>query len=327
MKPITILLPLCLFFFAAAAQKKQNVYFFKNNGKEVALKDSADYLRIIQEPDSGELHFNLFEFYVNDKRKTIGKVSSFQPFLVYEGLILRFDPEGKRKEVTTHEKGMPLGMSYHYFSNGKLNKQIEYLPYTSPNSTNLPKAPYNPNAKLIYFADSLGKVYVEGGNGHFLETTTTASGSHSEEGDYKDGVKHGVWKGSSNGSSFTETYDMGKLISGETTVNGLTYPYTKKESLPEFKGGISKFYEYVGRSVRYPAEAIRQRASGSVTVEFTVEKDGRVSDVVIKKSAHPDLDEEAMRVLRLSPKWIPATQRGIPVRVKYSIPLKFSMPR
>ena len=201
---------------AQKAQKNQNVYFFKNNGKEVNSKDSADYIRVIQEPDSGEVNFVLQEFYVSGKRKTAGKVSSFEPRLVYEGVLMRFNKEGRRKEITNYEKNVPLGMSYDYHSNGKLHKQTEYLPYTpvgfaSISSIISPENPYNPNSKLIYFADSLGKVYVEEGKGHFMETIATAFGERTEEGDYNDGIKHGVWKGNEtvNGTSFVETYDMG----------------------------------------------------------------------------------------------------------------------
>ena len=99
---------------AAKAQKKQNVYFFKNNGVEV-IKDSADFVRMIQEPDSGETNFNLLEYHMNGKRKTLGKVSAFEPKIVLEGTTLRFNEEGKRIEITPYENGTPKGISYHYF--------------------------------------------------------------------------------------------------------------------------------------------------------------------------------------------------------------------
>ena len=112
----------------------------------------------------------------------------------------------------------------------------------------------------------------------------------------------------------------------ETTKEGIKYPYTTKDSFPTFKGGMSKFYQYVGYAVRYPADAVRNRMDGTVIVEFTVERDGKIADVEVRKSVYSSLDDEAKRVVRFSPKWIPGTQRGVPVRVKYSIPLKFTMP-
>ena len=335
MKKIILLIAILCLLQITKAQKNQNVYFFKNSGKEVKTKESADYIRVIQEPDSGETNFNLLEFYANGKRKTIGTVSAFDPWLVYEGLILRFNTEGKRKEITTYEKGVPLGMSYRYFDNGKVRTQIEYLAFlpeifpTAFLGAGLAEIPFNPNSKLIYLADSLGKVYVEEGAGYTIDTVKMPSGENIEEGSYMDGVKHGVWKGAetANGMSFIETYEGGKLIGGESIREGVKYKYTFAMQAPSFKGGMAKFYQYLGSSMRYPNDATKNNIEGTVIVEYTVEKDGRLVEVQIKKSVYPSIDEEAKRVIRSSPKWIPATMRGVPVRVKHSIPLKFTMPR
>ncbi|RYG21055.1 MAG: energy transducer TonB, partial [Chitinophagaceae bacterium] len=279
-----------------------------------------------------EVNFNLLEFYADGKRKTIGKVSVFEPRLMYEGAIMKFNQEGKRKEISTFEKGIPKGTSYHYFNNGKLQKQLEYLPYQGSLPMDRPEiklaeVPFNIGFKLIYLADSLGVEHVKDGNGHVKNIEVFEKNIRTEEGDYKDGVKHGTWNGSEtiNATNFTETYENGKLMGGESTKNGIKYPYTSEMSFPSFNGGMKKFYERVGYSVRYPADAAKERIGGTVIVEFTVEKDGKVTDVDVKKSVYPSLDEEAIRVVRASPKWIPATQRGVPVRVKYSIPLKFTM--
>lgn len=55
--------------------QKQNIYFLKNDGREVKLKDSADFIRIIQEPDSGSTNFKVLEFYPDNSRKFIGEAS------------------------------------------------------------------------------------------------------------------------------------------------------------------------------------------------------------------------------------------------------------
>ncbi|MEJ5994897.1 energy transducer TonB [Pedobacter sp. Du54] len=330
MKKIIILFFLCFVLGRASAQKKQNVYYFKNNDKEVNTKDSADYIRVIQEPDSGETNFILREFFSNEKRKTTGKVSAFEPYLVYEGVIMRFDKEGKRKEITTYEKGSPLGMSYEYFSNGKMHRQTEYLAFV-PQGNSAPftftaMGPSNRESKLIYLADSLGVEFVKDGNGYVRNYNVFGKDEQTEEGGYTNGVKHGVWKGSSSASatSFIESYDMGKLVGGESIREGVKYPYTTYGAPPSFKGGIRKFYEYVGYSTKYPSDAAKDRISGTVVLSFAVEKDGSTSEVKVERSVFSSIDEEAKRVVLSSPKWIPGTMRGVPVRVRYSIPLKFS---
>lgn len=335
MKKTLILISLLFTIVGANAQKNQNVYFLKNSGVEV-VKDSADFVRIIQEPDSGETNFSYLEYHMNGKRKTLGKVSAFEPKIVMEGVTLRFNKEGKRIEITPYEKGIPLGMSYHYFNNGQLHQQIEYGNFT-PNpaqsmglTNDIPIPSFNPNSKLIFMADSLGVVYVKDGNGHVKDIKIIAKNVITDEGDYKDGVKDGVWKGSQTSPdiSYVETYEMGKLITGESIQGNQKYQYKSNSfSPPQFRGGIQRFYEHIGASMKYPSDAVRNNITGSVLIGYTVDKDGSISDVIVKKSVYPALDDEAIRVVKSSPRWIPATERGVPVRVKYTIPIKFSMSR
>ncbi len=94
---------------------------------------------------------------------------------------------------------------------------------------------------------------------------------------------------------------------------------------PSFPGGMKAFYEYLGRTIRYPAEARKQNIQGKVYLTFTVEKDGTLTEIAVKKRLGGGTDEEAMRVLRESPKWIPGTRDNKPVRVKYDMPLSFSL--
>lgn len=315
------------------AQKNQNVYFFKDNGKEVNSKDSADYIRIIREPDSGEVNFNFLEFYLDGKKKSLGKVSAFEPWLVFEGMLIKFNKLGRRISVENYEKGVLAGMSYHYYENGKIHKQIEWLP-SGPKlnqpfiPTALEIASSKPVLKLVYLADSLGVEQVRDGNGHAKEIIGLGKNERIEEGDYKDGVKHGIWKGSGSqfGTSFIETYEMGKLIGGESTRDGQKYQYTTEMSPPQFKGGIQKFYEYLSYTIKYPSDAGKNRISGTVFLSFTVEGDGSLSEIEVKKSVYPSLDNEAVRAVKFSPKWLPGMYRGLPVRVKYNIPVKFNLP-
>lgn len=313
------------------AQKKQNVYFFKNDGRQVDLKDSADFTRIIQEPDSGDTHFLFFEFYANNKRKTTAKVSRFEPVLVYEGTVTRFNQRGKRIEITNYENGTPVGRSYRYFDNGTLHKELEYLKQENNSSGGVLSLAditrKTPIFKLIFLADSLGNEQVKEGNGYAKISEDIGKSKQFEEGTYADGFKQGVWKGTeANQTTFIETYDKGVLIDGESTKEGIRYAYKSFGEPPSFKGGITKFYSYLGNAIRYPTEALRQGIKGSVALEFTVERDGKTSEVTIKKSVHPTLDDEAKRVILASPKWIPATMRGVPVRVRYSVPLNFRIP-
>lgn len=82
---------------------------------------------------------------------------------------------------------------------------------------------------------------------------------------------------------------------------------------------------WVYHYLRYPHQAISLGIQGRVVVDFIVEKDGSVKDVQVTKSVHHLLDEEALRVVKASPKWKAATLAGQPVRVKISVPVEFKL--
>jgi len=315
------LLFLILFAVNASAQKKQNIYFLKNSGKEVSVKDSADYIRVIEEPDPGETYFTIREFYPNGKPKLLGRVSSFEPTIVYEGVVVSYYKNGAKKNSTTYKKNIPVGTAYYFFEDGKVKKYGEY-PENVAKEAGLER-----RFKLIYQVDSLGQVYVKDGNGHLIERDSEEKDTLIVEGDYKDGFKDGIWKGryTSGKSSYTEEYALSKFVSGTQTVGEKVYEYTVLEKAPQFKGGVNEFYKLLGRSVKYPRYAFANNISGNVVVSFVVEKDGRITDAKIVRSVYPSIDTEALRVVLASPNWIPGFQRGVPVRVKYNIPIKFDV--
>ena len=103
------------------------------------------------------------------------------------------------------------------------------------------------------------------------------------------------------------------------------YDFTSLEKAPEYPGGISKFYEYLGREIKYPAIAKKDKTQGKVFASFVVEKNGTLTDVQITRGLTKETDEEALRVLSKSPRWNPGLIDGRPVRVKYNINVNFKM--
>jgi beta-lactamase regulating signal transducer with metallopeptidase domain len=90
---------------------------------------------------------------------------------------------------------------------------------------------------------------------------------------------------------------------------------------PQFPGGINQFYMFVGKNFKIPAELSKKQLDGKLTMEFMVEKDGSLSEIKAVKDLGYGLADEAIRVLKLSPKWIPASENGQPVRVSYTLPI------
>ena len=96
---VYIVLFLILVSLTVYAQKKRNIYFLRNDGKHITTRDSADYIRVVEEPDSGSLLYNVFEYYKDNKKKLIGKSSTVDP-LRFEEQCVTFFPNGKRSNVT-----------------------------------------------------------------------------------------------------------------------------------------------------------------------------------------------------------------------------------
>ncbi|NMN38347.1 M56 family metallopeptidase [Pedobacter sp. SG918] len=103
------------------------------------------------------------------------------------------------------------------------------------------------------------------------------------------------------------------------------YDFVSIEKQPEFPGGISKFYRYLSSSIKYPKLAQENNVQGKVFLSFVVEKDGSLTDIQITRGLGSGTDEEAIRVLKESPKWHPGIQNGLAVRVKYNINVNFTI--
>ncbi|RZK43691.1 MAG: energy transducer TonB [Pedobacter sp.] len=105
------------------------------------------------------------------------------------------------------------------------------------------------------------------------------------------------------------------------------YDHISMENPPSYPGGIQKFYDWISNTLKYPPMASENNIQGTVYVSFTIEKDGTLTDVKTEgKKLGYGLDEEAIRILKSSRRWNPGMQNSKPVRVKYNIPLKFTMP-
>jgi len=101
--------------------------------------------------------------------------------------------------------------------------------------------------------------------------------------------------------------------------------YNVVEHLPSFPGGVNEFMSYLAKSIRYPAADRQKNTQGRVVAQFVVEPDGSLTNIKIIRSPSDDMSKETERVLGLSPKWEPGTQKGIPVRARYTVPVSFTL--
>jgi periplasmic protein TonB len=94
---------------------------------------------------------------------------------------------------------------------------------------------------------------------------------------------------------------------------------------PEFPGGINGFKEFLSKNLKYPSAAQSAGVSGKVFLQFTVNQDGSLDNISAIKGIGFGCDEEAIRVMKLMPSWKPGRQSGRAVRVKFNLPIVFTL--
>ncbi|NEN25142.1 energy transducer TonB [Cryomorpha ignava] len=94
---------------------------------------------------------------------------------------------------------------------------------------------------------------------------------------------------------------------------------------PSFPGGDTARVKYLMANVNYPDKAKHVGVQGTVWVEFIIAKDGSIEDAVVIRGVGAGLDEEALRVVNEMPRWTPGKQRGLPVKVRFRLPIKYTL--
>lgn len=215
----------------------------------------------------------------------------------------------------------PKGYLESYYKNGKKKSELFYRNYEPGLDKDL-------IVEIVNYWDSLGTLLIKEGEGWcYCNLFPYADTENFESGLVKKKLKEGEWRGIiANGEgSYAEVYKNGLLEKGELNYENQKYFYTQLEvpSLP--KGGIEGFYRMIGSRIKYPKTARRKNIEGRVFVEFLIFEDGSLGDVRVAKGIGGGCDEEAIRVVSLSPPWNPGLQRGKPVKQRMVLPLTFKL--
>ena len=99
------------------------------------------------------------------------------------------------------------------------------------------------------------------------------------------------------------------------------------EEMPMFPGGPAELKKYLKESIRYPQQAIDDKAEGKVIVGFVIYEDGTIGEAKIEESVHDALDREALRIVNSMPRWSPGKMKGKPKNTKYRVPINFELPK
>ena len=110
-------------------------------------------------------------------------------------------------------------------------------------------------------------------------------------------------------------------------VKGVEEPkvHISVEKMPEFPGGITEMNRFIARNLKYPLLAQENGIQGRVVCQFVVNTDGSIVDIKISRGVEDSLDAEVIRLVKSMPRWIPGRQDGKPVRVRYTLPIRFKL--
>ncbi|HVS90499.1 MAG TPA: TonB family protein [Mucilaginibacter sp.] len=309
------------------------VMYLKNSGLKAPSKDSADFYRVILPPDTtlDRDLYRVYDYYPNGKKKMVATslTSSINPVL--DGTCINYYPNGKRQSAEIFKKGMMTGTVTNYYPNGKLYNILKiddldnFYGDNYFNNTFLFNA-YRYKAEVVEMRDSTGNLLAKNGTGHVVIFDNNCK-QVLEEGEMKNGKRDGEWKGRiADSGEFVCTFHRGELKSGTSYMrSGNRYNFKQLATRPIFSdGGMDAFYLFIKKNLQYPESAKKHKVTGSVGVEFYVEPNGTVSGVKVINGLLKSMDEEAVRVVSLSPLWVPAYRFGIPIRSHMNVSVYFS---
>lgn len=307
-------------FALQANAQSDTVTYWKDDGTQVGMPDSADYIRRISPPQAGDALPQLAEYYLNEQPRRKGDVLEMKGYPRFHGNVVEYYENGQKQSEEEFDKGVRVGAATYYYQNGQVKKEMRYAPRGERHGIERHMQQLD---TLVNYYDSLGTKQVDQGNGFVRE----ALGADYEEGAYRNGLRNGEWVGTFQKQcyTFTEQYHEGVVTSGESKdEEGHTFTYTAIATNPEYPGGMNSLMQFIGGNYRYPRKALDAGVKGTVMLRFVVERDGRVTEIEVTQDLGHGTGAEGARVLRMAPKWTPGYQRGVPVRVLYTLPIRLN---
>lgn len=302
--------------------------YFTDKNEETKSTENALYYREILIGENQEDPITVIEKYVsNDRTKLYGTYNNIkdkkftgQKFTAYiNGKI-------KSKEKYSHD-GQLIDTAEYFHPNGKLKIAYNY-PYTIEQERTIIK-----DTLILIFKDSIGTPYLMNGEGYaelYIEDNTLNSKPHSiEKGNFKNHKRTGEWTGTFQNEKYTfvEQYNNGEVVSGiskDSLDNEFPYDESNYMKQPEYPGGIKTLRQFIANNYNYPRAAISAGVNGLVKVSFTINKTGNIVDLKVDQDLGYGTGEEAIRVLKRSKKWTPGIIRGVPVKVRFVLPVNLN---
>ncbi len=294
--------------------------FTDANGRVVKNEADARGYRMVVKDAEGELNGPITQYDSLGRKTLSGAYAAGKR----QGLFEHYHPDGQRSSKREYLADEPVGTSESWYENGKPQEVGRHPADTAGRRGKHPWEVY----RIESFWDSTGAQLVKDGSGDWYGVHD--NGKVRSKGAYRAGMRVGDW---------TFYDEEGRLTNTEQYVNGrlekglyqgpkgerFTYTSDTYEMMPEYPGGLPALAGFLSANLRYPKEARRRGASGTVFVGFVVGSDGKIRDVNVLQGIGYGCDEEAARVVGLMPSWRAGRQQGRPVAVRYALPIRFVM--
>ena len=320
-KKISALLLSLFFCISANGQYVDSVeQFLDESNKLVVKKGSASYVRRAYKSREGQWESFTYYAVIN----TLAEHGYYldDSFKIKDGQFQTFYANGKPDADVSYYKNNKVGLWRIYSRNGRLMDSSRYK------STGMPfhkGYSWDEDGKLVRYAE-----FDMNGSGAGYETFYNEDGTVILRGKYVAGfLKDSIWSYHHiNGNlSLVETYDSGKLIAFEcfdTAGNKQVGKCDTGEVMPEAPYEV---YTFLGKNSRMPHAALEGGLRGTYRVMtiFVVDTDGTIKDVAILKGSYGFFNDEALRIVRMLPKWKPARQHNRNVKAYYTLPITFKI--
>jgi TonB family protein len=304
--------------------------------KQITFKKSGVLLKKIETDKNTKISKETVYWNKGGKRKVFEYKNS-----ELHGLYTIYYWNGSKKVEYIYSKGLKDGASKSYNHNSELKSENIYVNDKLEGESKLYNKKDSSITKVNYINNKKQGPCVERDyKGNILDSTYFVSGkikgksfSYYKNGSlktvktYKNGKLDGEQKNyHENGEiSSINSYKNGKSIELENSSDDLEEVMVVVEKHPEYPGGNSKLFEYLGKNIKYPQAARMLGVKGKVYIQFVVEKDGSLSSLDVVRGIGSGCDEVALKAIEDMPKWSPGEQRGKAVRVRFILPVNFSL--
>jgi membrane associated rhomboid family serine protease/antitoxin component YwqK of YwqJK toxin-antitoxin module len=269
-----------------ADQPKQIRVLYDSTWIETTV-EPAPYYRIGIRDSLNQWQGRVTDFYANGQPQMKGVYLNNKR----DGIFIYYSDHATYTSAGRYRNNRFIGKWETFHENGRIASEVFYTPQYF--------------IKSIW--DAAGTAQVIEGNG--IQTSFHANGAMASQGEYRNGLKSGYWRGNYPDGKiyFEENFYEDRLIKGRSYgKDGEIFIYDASSLFPIPQGGFEKLNDYIRLETRRRATDTH----GTAQLSFRVTVTGAITDIVVEKSITPELDEEAKKILLGGPTWMPATEHG-----------------